>query len=138
MRHVVLREYNERIYDPIHTDDYGMDVLAYWFAHDVRNNPTEWIKWINEDSYEDTESNATWLEKYWPNDYTCKITFGSLSDMAQTPKGKIYAPKEERTITILKDNIIELLKSWEQLLKTRPNKIMITEENGIYKMFEVQ
>ena len=138
MRHVILKEHNGRIYDPIHTDDYGMDVLAYWFAHDVRDNPSGWIKWINEDKYEDTESNATWLEKYWPGNSTCEIIFGSLSDMAQTPKGRIYVPKEERTITILKSNVIDLLNSWEQLLKTRPKQIIITEENGIYKMTEVQ
>jgi hypothetical protein len=138
MRHVMLKEYNGRIYDPIHTDDYGMDVLAYWFAHDVRDNTNGWIKWISEDSYEDTESNATWLEKYWSDEGTCEIIFGSLSDMAQTSRGKIYVPKEERTITILKGNVIDLLNSWERLLKTHPKQIMITEENGIYKMFEVQ
>jgi hypothetical protein len=53
-------------------------------------------------------------------------------------KKGVYAPKETEVACLSKDNAIELLNTWEQLLKTRPEQIMITEENGGYKIFKVQ
>ena len=58
--------------------------------------------------------------------------------MMLNTRKRVYAPKETEVACLSKDNAIELLNTWEQLIKTRPEQIMITEENGVYKMFEVQ
>ena len=115
-------------------ENYGMEILADWFKYDVGSrNSQGWIKWLNDDSEEaeDTESNATWLEKY-----EGKIVFGSITDLIQA-KG-IYKPKEKEIIRVPREQVIEMLNTWEQLIKTKPHKIMITEEDGVFKMFEVQ
>ena len=130
MRLVVIED---RMY-PEDASDNGMDVLAYWFTDDVGSrNSQGWIEWINDDSEEaeDTESNATWLEKY-----EGKVVFGSITDLIQA-KG-IYKPKEKEIIRVPREQVIEMLNTWEQLIKTKPDKIMITEEDGVFKMFEVQ
>ena len=120
----------DRLY-PQETSNYKLEILAYWFTDDVRNHAQGWIEWLNDDRYEDTDSNATWLEKYKGN-----IILGNITDWIQAKNP--YKPKEEDVIKIPKENVIELLNTWEQLLKTRPKEIMITEENGVFKMFEVQ
>lgn len=66
------------------------------------------------------------------------ITMGSLTQMMLNTKKGVYAPKETEVARLTKANVIELLNTWEQLLKTRPDQIMIAEENGGYKMFKVQ
>ena len=129
MKFVVIED---RVH-PLDTPYYGMEILSYWFAHDVRNHSQGWIEWLNDDSEEaeDTESNATWLEKYQG-----KVVFGSVTDLIQA-KG-IYKPKEKEIIRVPREQVIEMLNTWEQLIKTKPDKIMITEEDGVFKMFEVQ
>ena len=127
MRLVVIED---RMY-PEDASDNGMDILAYWFTDDVGSWIDSWRKWLNNDS-EATESNATWLEKYKD-----EIIFGSITDMIQS-KGRFFEPTDEQMITVPREQVIEMLNTWEQLIKTKPDKIMITEENGVFKMFEVQ
>ena len=119
---------------PQDTPHYGMEILAYWFTDDVGGYAKSWIRWVNDESEaaEATESNATWLEKYKD-----QIIFGSIIDMIQS-KGILFEPTDDQMISVPKKNVIELLKTWEQLLKTQPQQIMITEEDGVFKMFEVQ
>ncbi len=93
-------------------------------------------EWFNDDFSEDTDSNATWLEKNWLPDGTCMITFGALTDWIQA-KG-IYVVNPDRVVKMPKANVLELIDTWEEMLKIKPDQIMITEENGIYKMFAVQ
>ena len=119
----------EGSYFPRSTDDYGMEILGYWFAHDVRNIKS-WTAWFNNDEYSETDSNATWLEKHG-ND----IIFGSITDLMTK---KNYEIPGKYTVTLSKQNVLELLAVWEQMLKIFPNEIMLVEENGVYKMFEVQ
>ena len=118
-------------------DNIKMEVLGDWFVHDVSDDIHWWIEWLNDDNYDTTESNATWLDKDWMADGECMITFGSIVDMIQDKK-LIYIPDQNRVVILTKHNIIELLNTWDELLKTRPEQIMITEENGVYKMFAVQ
>lgn len=138
MKQVILDLCNERYYYPRTTDDYGMEILAYWLAHDVKNSTDGWIEWLNNDDYEDTDSNATWLEKEITPQGDQEIIFGSLANMINNTKKGKYNVKESDILRISKEKVIEILNTWKQLLKTRPDQIMITEENGIYKMSEVQ
>lgn len=120
-------------------DNIKMEILADWFTHDVSSNPDTWLEWL-EDRYklaDDTESNATWLEKEWFADGNCNVTFGSIVDLIQD-KSPIFIADPNRVLVMPRENVIELLKTWGELLKINPNQIMITEENGVYKMFAVQ
>ena len=108
---------------------YGLEILAEWFTDDVRNIKS-WIEWFNNDEYNETDSNATWLEKHGEN-----IVFGSITDLMTK---KNYEIPGKYTVTVAKQNVLELLIVWEKVLKTRPNEIMLVEEDGVYRMFEVQ
>ena len=130
MKQVLLKVYTQHSYYPEPTDDYGMEILGYWFAHDVGNDSKHWAAWFNNDEYSETDSNATWLEKHG-ND----IVFGSITDLMTK---KNYEIPGKYTVTVAKQNVLELLIVWEKVLKTRPNEIMLVEEDGVYKMFEVQ
>ena len=118
--------------------NYKLEILADWLLDDVRNHSDSWIEWLNNDNYEDTDSNATWLEKEITPQCDQEIIFGSLAHMINNTKKGVYKVLEGDILRISKERVIELLNSWEQLLKTRPKQIMITEEDGIYKMFEIQ
>lgn len=118
--------------------DYKLEILADWFIDDVRNI-NAWRNWLNDcgEDAETTDSNATWLEKDWSAQGTCEIIFGSISHMIKNTKNGVYTPEENEIVRIPKNNVVELLNSWEQLLKTRSEEIMIIEKSGIYSMFEV-
>lgn len=145
MRSILIEKIIKKSYYSYHVqklfedDNIKMEVLGDWFVFDVSNNPATWIKWLNDRDKlaEDTESNATWLEKEWLPDGKCNVTFGSIVDLIQD-KAPIYVPDPARILIMPRENVIELLKTWKKLLEIRPNQIMITEENGVYKMFEVQ
>ena len=116
-------------------ENYGMEILADWFLYDVGSrNSQSWNRWVNDESEaaEATECNATWLEKYKD-----EIIFGSITDMIDS-KGPLFEPADYQMISVSKENVIEMLEIWGQLSKIRPPQIMITEENGVFKMFEVQ
>ena len=116
-----------------------MEILGEWFTDDVSDRIKPWINWFNDQDKltENTESNATWFEKEWLPNGACNVTFGSIVDLIQD-KAPIYIPDPARTLIMPRENVIELLETWKELLKTCPNQIMITEEGGIYKMFAVQ
>ena len=116
-----------------------MEILGEWFTDDVSDSIDTWLEWFEDRDKlaEDTESNATWLEKEWLSDGRCNVTFGSIVDLIQD-KSPIFIPNLNRILIMPRENVIELLKTWKDLLKICPDKIMITEENGVYKMFAVQ
>ena len=58
--------------------------------------------------------------------------------MLNFDQAPIYIPDPARILIMPRENVIELLKTWKDLLKICPNQIMITEENGVYKMHAVQ
>jgi len=120
-------------------DNIKMEILGEWFTDDVSDRIDTWLDWFEDRDKlaEDTESNATWLEKAWLPDGNCNVTFGSIVDLIQD-KAPIYIPDPKRILIMPRENVIELLKTWKELLKICPDKIMITEENGVYKMFAVQ
>lgn len=120
-------------------DNIKMEILGDWFTDDVSDNPDTWLEWLDDrdKSAEDTESNATWLEKEWLSDGNCNVTFGSIVDLIQD-KSPIFIADKNRILIMPRENVIELLKAWAKLLKICPNLIMITEENGVYKMFAVE
>ena len=124
----------------IDNGNYQLEILADWFTDDVGSWIPSWREWLNDRSEEaeTTESNATWLEKDWLPNGACNITFGSITDLVQAPREKVFVPKAGSTISIPRENVIELFNTWENLLKNGSNEIMIVEEDGVYKMFEVQ
>ena len=111
-----------------------LSVLADWLTDDVRNNFDSWRKWlcdISEDMQE-TESNATWLNKHENQLMLTAITDIMIYEYQGNPIPEGYR------IHMSIQNAIELINSWEELLKTKPEQIMIYEENGVYRMKEVQ
>ncbi len=116
-----------------------MGILAYWFVQDVGTAIKTWLEWLEDCDKlaDDTESNATWLEKEWLPDGSCNVTLGSIVDLIQD-NSPIFIADPNRVLVIPRENVIELLNTWIELLKICPNQIMITEENGVYKMFAVQ
>ena len=114
------------------TADYSnadMEALADWFTDDVYDIES-WIRWINNNKYDTTESNASWLDKENGN-----IVIGALIDFMTKDDFDVIG---KFAVSMTKQNAIELLNTWAELLKTYPDEIMITEENGVFKMFEVQ
>lgn len=140
MKHIIIKKtpYGYSCGGIKDTRDGKLEILADWFLHDVSNRLETWFEWLNDNSYEETDSNATWLEKEINTLGEQEILFGSLAHMIDNSKKGLYKPKESDFARLSKKNVIELLNTWQQLLQTRPNEIMITEENGIYKMFAVQ
>jgi hypothetical protein len=61
----------------------------------------------------------------------------TIVDIIQS-KRVFFELADEQMITVPKKQVIEMLNTWEQLIKTKPDKIMIIEEDGVFKMFEVQ
>lgn len=116
-----------------------MEILGEWFTDDVSDSIDTWLEWFEDRDKlsEDTESNATWLEKEWFPNGDCNVTFGSIVDLIQD-KSPIYVPDPARILIMRRENVIELLNTWKKLLTICPNEIMIVEENGVYKMFAVQ
>ncbi len=117
-------------------DNTKLEILGEWFTDDLSDCFNPWREWFNDDSSEDTDSNATWLEKNWLPDGTCTVTFGALTDLIQA-RG-VYVEDPNRVVKMPKTNVLELIDTWEEMLRIKPDEIMITEENGIYKMFAVQ
>ena len=126
-------------YLPKSDNNLKMSILAYWFVQDVGTAIKTWLEWLEDRDKlaDDTESNATWLEKEWLSDGSCNVTIGSIVDLIQD-KAPIFIADPNHILVIPRENVIELLNAWKELLKTRPKQIMITEENGVYKMSEVQ
>lgn len=139
MNSVILKRSGDIGYFTQSSEMYGLEILGEWFTDDVAHRIDSWIEWFNDRDKlaENTESNATWLEKEWLPDGGCNVTFGSIVDLIQD-ESPVYIPKEEDIIVMSLKNVLELLNTWQQLLKLRPNQIMIIEECGIYKMFAVQ
>ena len=117
----------DKIYDDSNSQ---LEILADWFTDDVGDDSKHWTAWFNNDEYVETDSNATWLEKRGSD-----IIFGSI---AESMVIKNYEIPGKHTVTLSKQNVLELLAVWEQILKTHTNEIMIIEENGVFRMFEVQ
>ena len=126
-------------YLPRNSNKDKMRILADWFVHDVGTGIRSWLDWFEDRNKlaEDTESNATWLSKEWLPNGECDITFGSIVDLIQD-NSPVHISDPAHVVIMPRENVIELLNTWKELLKIRPDKIMITEENGIYKMFAVQ
>jgi len=140
MKHIVINKtpYGYLSEGLVDFSYYRLDILADWFLHDVSDRTTSWLEWLKDENYYETDSNATWLEKQHSANGEKEIVFGCITHMMQNTKKGIYTPKENEIARLSMKNVLELLNSWDQLLKTRPDKIMIIEENGVYKMFSVQ
>lgn len=109
-------------------------VVADWLTDDVNGAFEFCYDWLSgmDEASNDVEFNATWLEK--DGDV---ITMGSLADiMIYWPKG-LDVPAENKVVLSTK-NAIELIDSWRKLLKIRPERIMIYEEDRVYRLEEVQ
>lgn len=115
-----------------HTD--SIILLADWLMDDV-DDYNFWYDWLGDhDNAEATfvGCNSTWL--YKNNNL---VTIGSIGDVIMYEhKGK--QTPENHKVKLSVDNAIELLISWEELLKIKPEHIIIYEENGVYRMEEVQ
>lgn len=107
-----------------------LEVLADWLLYDVWTDSAHWTEWINYQKKDTASSNTTWLIKYEGQIVLCGST-----DMQRI---KDYEIPGKYTVVISPDNLIELLDTWQIMLQLRPNQIVITEENDIYKMFAVQ
>ena len=131
MRYVYIKKNNSYIRDAC--SDFNMITIADWFTDDVGTGRHSWIGWLSDDSEDrqETSSNATWLMKC-DNDM---IALASIADIIEC--GSKPLPESEISY-ISKFNLIELVKTWEAVIKNRPKQIVIIEENGIYRMEEVQ
>jgi hypothetical protein len=110
--------------------DFNMRMIAEWFTDDVSSGVKSWREWILDDNPEaiNISSNATWLEK----DENI-ILFGAVTDLMQ------YDPvPDEYIVSMTKDNVLKLLEDWDRLYKLRFKELVITKENGIYRIEEVQ
>lgn len=111
-----------------------VEVLADWLTDDVSTRCDSWRKWLNDNSekMQDTESNATWLEKYGD-----KILMGAITHIMIFEHEGLSTPEEYKVMISIK-NAIELIDSWEGLIKTCPLRLILYEENGIYRLEAVQ
>ena len=130
---VVIKQF-DGMYIPISTTDESLYVITEWFRSDVVKSFDSWREWLN-DSSEDmqaAESNATWLEKHGD-----QLTLTAITDILTYEYEGNPIPEGYR-IHMSIQNAIQLIDSWEELLKTKPEQIMIYEENGVYRMEVVQ
>jgi hypothetical protein len=131
MNSVTIKRF-DGMYIPISTTNEALYVITEWFRSDVVKNFDSWREWlrsIGEDKRE-AESNATWLEKHGD-----QLTLTAITDILTYEYQGNPIPEGYR-IHMSIENAIELINSWEELLKTKPEQIMIYEENGIYRMKE--
>ena len=70
---------------------------------------------------------------YNPDKYYCPTEI-YYADFAEDGKNVIigFNFKKGHEITIPKDIFIQIIHEWDKIIKTEPNKIIITEENGKY------
>jgi hypothetical protein len=111
-----------------------ISILYEWFRDDVGSSVDSWREWLSDNSEEmqDMESNATWLEKEGD-----KVTLGLITDIILYCRNGLEIPENYKIMISIK-NAIELIDSWEKLIQTCPPKLIIYEENGIYRLEEVQ
>ena len=111
-----------------------VEILVDWLRDDVSNWYESWREWLNNTSeaMQDTESNATWLEKDGD-----MVTLGAITHIMMFEHEGLSTP-EEFKVTITIKNAVELVNAWEKLLEIRPLKIILYEERGIYRLEEVQ
>jgi hypothetical protein len=112
--------------------DFNMVTVAEWFTCDVNSSSDDWESWLNNDSdvYKENESNATFLEKH-----RAQIKMISIIDIINHEPNSV--PESEISY-VAKSNLIEILKTWDLLIKNRSQQIAIYEEDGVYRMEEVQ
>ena len=85
------------------------------FLIDTIGKTNDIIEWINDHK----NLNDSPTETYYAEKINKNISIGALAF-------------EGPTITIPKNTFTEIIHEWENLLKTKPQKIIITEENGKY------
>ncbi len=80
---------------------------------------------------DDIEGVIEWF--YSPDKYHCPTEF-YYADFTEDGENVIigFEYKEGDEIIIPKNTFIQIIHKWENLLKTKPQKIIITEENGKY------
>jgi hypothetical protein len=109
-------------------------LLYEWFRDDVSTDFNLWYEWFNDHSVDakDIQANATWLEKQGD-----QVLFRATTDLrAYVYRGKPIP--EKNIISMPIKNAIQLVHAWERILETCPAEIIIIEENGIYRLEEVQ
>ena len=114
-----------------HTD--CIILLADWLIDDV-GDFMFWYDWLDNQNKESTfiGCNSSWLNK--DNNV---VTMGSIGDIVIYEHKDLQTP-ENHKINLSVGNTMELLISWENMLKAKPEQIMIYEEGVIYRMKEVQ
>lgn len=119
---------------PVSTTNEALYVITEWFRSDVVRNFDSWRELLmsTDKDKQEAESNATWLEKHGD-----QLTLTAITDILTYEYEGNPIPDGYRIHMSIK-NAIELINSWEELLKTRPEQIIIYEENGVYRMEEVQ
>ncbi len=132
MEFVIIKKI-DNTYIPISASNKSLYTVVEWFRDDVGRNFDLWRKWLNniDENMQEVESNATWLEKY-----DGQVTLTAITDIIIYGREGNPIPEGYR-IHMSIENAIELINSWEELLKTKPEQIMIYEEGGIYRMKEV-
>lgn len=131
MRSIKIKE-TEYSYQAGYSNDPGMNVLAEWLTDDVSSSVQRWERWIKDDSedMQSTSSNATWLDKDGDN-----IILGSIMDLNQYGSSSI---PEQNMISIPKENVLVLIERWGEFCNHGFEEVIIIEENGVYRMEEVQ
>lgn len=127
MRFIILN-FHDGLYFAENISSDTISILYEWLRDDVGTRVASWRKWLSDNSEEmqDTESNATWLEKEGD-----KVTLGLITDIILYCRNGLEIP-EENNITLSIKNAIELVDSWEKLIQTCPSKLIIYEQNGMY------
>lgn len=135
MKQIFIKKINDSYYaDAVaKPEDLRLETIAEWFTDDVGTRSERWKKWINnsEPALDSVSSNASSLVKYEGN-----IIISS--QYAGHGLEGYYEIPSKYTVLISPDNLVEILDTWQMMLEIRPNKIVITEENGNYKMFASQ
>ena len=133
MNSVTIKRF-DGIYIPISTSNQSLYTVVEWFRDDVGRRFNLWREWLNntDENMQVAEANATWLEKH-----DGQLILTAIADIMIYGSENKPIPEEYR-ICMSIENAIELINSWEELLKTKPEQIMIYEEGGIYRMKEVQ
>lgn len=135
MKQIFIKKINDSYYaDAVaNPEDLRVETIAEWLTDDVGTRSEKWKKWISssETTLDSVSSNASSLVKYEGKIIiTSQYAGRGLEGYDEIPN--------KYTVLISPANLIEILDTWQMMLQLRPNKIVITEENGVYKMFGVQ
>lgn len=109
-------------------------LIYEWLRDDVSIDFDLWYEWFNDHSPDAKyiQANAAWLEKQ-----RNQILFGATIDLRMYMyRGKSIPQKN--LISMSMENAIKLVHAWEKILEVCPAEIIIIEEDGVYRMEEVQ